>query len=269
MLTLPRRDDRPLEQNAIVEDIPPEVLEMIFSYLDDISLYAVSRTCRRWHQLVRKQQWQSRTRLRWPLHCPMYRVHDWYGAFSRLIESCFCLKCIYQMAEVVPENINQFPSREKRVGSELRSLMSDPPDGITAQPLDSSYYHWQATICGPVNSPYEGGLFYLYMKVPLYYPFNPPEIRFLTKIFHPNVSRHGDVGIDLTLQHNWSCGMTLSKVLISIQSLLTDPFTNVCMEPEVGSLYESNRKMFDAVAQRWAHMYAMCDFHFGTYLDRL
>ena len=55
------------------------------------------------------------------------------------------------------------------------------------------------------------------MKVPLYYPFYPPEVRFLTRILHPNVSRHGDVGIDLILQHNWSCGMTLSKVLISIQ----------------------------------------------------
>ena len=70
-------------------------------------------------------------------------------------------------------------------------------------------------ISGPAASPYEGGLFYIYMKVPLYYPFYPPEVRFLTRILHPNVSRHGDVGIDLILQHNWSCGMTLSKVLIS------------------------------------------------------
>ena len=89
--------------------------------------------------------------------------------------------------------------------------------GIRAQPLDSSYYHWQASITGPVGSPYEGGIFYLYLKVPFTYPFDPPEVRFLTRIFHPNISRHGDIGIDSIQQHNWVSGLTIPKVLISIQ----------------------------------------------------
>lgn len=55
---------------------------------------------------------------------------------------------------------------------------------------------------------------------------DPPIIRFLTKIIHPNVSRHGDVGIDI-IQHNWSLALTISKLLLSVQSLLTDPFTEV------------------------------------------
>lgn len=54
----------------------------------------------------------------------------------------------------------------------------------------------------------------------------PPVVRFLTKIIHPNVSRHGDVGIDI-IQHNWSLALTLPKLLLSVQSLLTDPFTEV------------------------------------------
>lgn len=58
------------------------------------------------------------------------------------------------------------------------------------------------------------------------YPMNPPVVRFLTKIIHPNVSRHGDVGIDI-IQHNWSLVLTISKLLLSVQSLLTDPFTEV------------------------------------------
>lgn len=58
------------------------------------------------------------------------------------------------------------------------------------------------------------------------YPLNPPVVRFLTKILHPNISRHGDVGIDC-IHHNWSLALTISKVLISIQSLLTDPYTKV------------------------------------------
>ena len=49
------------------------------------------------------------------------------------------------------------------------------------------------------------------------YPFRPPEVRFLTKIFHPNVNRHGDIGIDSIQTGNWVSGLTLAKVLISIQ----------------------------------------------------
>ena len=131
--------------------------------------------------------------------------------------------------------------------------------GIKAQPLDSSYYHWQASITGPAGSPYEGGVFYLYLKVPFNYPFDPPEVRFLTRILHPNVSRHGDIGIDSILQHNWVIGLTIPKVLISIQSLLTDPYTEVCMEPEIGDIYDKNRKMFESIARQWTWKFAMND----------
>lgn len=64
------------------------------------------------------------------------------------------------------------------------------------------------------------------------YPMIPPQVRFLTKIIHPNVSRHGDVGIDI-IQHNWSLALTISKILLSVQSLLTDPFTSVFMISKV------------------------------------
>ena len=53
--------------------------------------------------------------------------------------------------------------------------------------------------------------------------------------------------------------MIFFQVLISIQSLLTDPFTDVCMEPEIGNLYAHNRPMFDAVARQWTWKYAMWD----------
>ena len=191
------------------------------------------------------------------------------------------------MAEIIPEDINSLPLREKRLGHDLRGLIWDPPEGmfyvhemlskniwsmeiqynvrnlfligIKAQPLDSSYYHWQASITGPAGSPYEGGVFYLYLKVPFNYPFDPPEVRFLTRILHPNVSRHGDIGIDSILQHNWVIGLTIPKVLISIQSLLTDPYTEVCMEPEIGDIYDKNRKMFESIARQWTWKFAMND----------
>ena len=52
---------------------------------------------------------------------------------------------------------------------------------------------------------------------------------------------------------------THTQVLISIQSLLTDPYCEVCMEPEIGYLYKENRKAFDAVARSWTWRFAMLD----------
>jgi len=261
-LSLPRNEGDSLPDN-VVDLLPPEVLMGIFKFLDDISLFAVGHVCRRWHQLLASQttpeQWFVYTRRRWPLFSPMIYITDWFATYSALIESSFCLTCIYQMAEDIPDDLDSQPLRQKRLGHDLRGLLSDASEGIRAKPLDSSYYHWQASITGPVGSPYEGGIFFLYLKVPFSYPFNPPEVRFLTRIFHPNVSRHGDIGIDSIQQHNWVSGLTIPKVLISIQSLLTDPFTDVCMEPEIGNLYVHNRSMFDAVARQWTWKYAMWD----------
>lgn len=84
-------------------------------------------------------------------------------------------------------------------------------------------------------------------------------MRFITKIFHPNISRHGDVGLD-SIHHNWSLALTISKVLISIQSLLTDPYCHVCMEPTIGVMYNEDQIEFERIARLWTWKYAMHDF---------
>lgn len=50
----------------------------------------------------------------------------------------------------------------------MRNLRLDPPEGIQVQPLDKRGFHWQATITGPAGSPFEGGLFFLYLQVSLF-----------------------------------------------------------------------------------------------------
>ena len=83
----------------------------------------------------------------------------------------------------------------------------------------------------------------------------PPIVKFITRIFHPNVSYHGDVGID-ALRHNWSLALTIPKVLVSIQSLLTDPYCYVSMEPEIADFCEKDREEFDRIARDWTVKYA-------------
>ena len=92
----------------------------------------------------------------------------------------------------------------------------------------------------------------------------PPVVRFITKIYHPNISRHGDIGLDSIL-HNWSLALTISKVLISIQSLLTDPYCKVCMEPDIARVYLNNRSKFLQLARFYTWKYAMHDYLLPVY----
>ncbi|CAK9821484.1 Ubiquitin-conjugating enzyme E2 5A [Anthophora retusa] len=246
-----------------VERLPPEVLLVVFSYLDDVSLWSAANVCRRWCGLlsthITSQQWQQNVKLRWPLYKPIGCVKNWYKVYDLLASSAPCRTCLAQTClRSQSPRIQENSWRKNRLHSELKSLRIDPPEGIEATPLDQMCCHWQATITGPVGSPYEGGLFYLYLQVPCSYPLYPPIVRFLTKILHPNVSRHGDVGID-SIHHNWSLALTISKVLISVQSLLTDPYCQVCMEPELGEMYLNDRERFDEIARAWTWRYAMHD----------
>ena len=139
-------------------------------------------------------------------------------------------------------------------------LSKEQPYGISAKCLDTkSLSSWMASIVGPPGSEYEGGLFYLLIKVPSSYPMRPPNVQFLTRIYHPNISKHGEIGIDL-LHNNWSLALTISKLLISIQSLLTDPNGRICMEPEIGEMYNNNPEEFKRTSRLWTWKFAMHDY---------
>uniref|UniRef100_A0A6M2DXK6 E2 ubiquitin-conjugating enzyme n=1 Tax=Xenopsylla cheopis TaxID=163159 RepID=A0A6M2DXK6_XENCH len=246
----------------IIKNLPPEVLLVIFSYLDDLSLCSAASVCTYWNRLLQThismETWQKFTKVRWPLFGSS-RQKDWFKTYTALMDSCFCRMCLTQMSHKSTPIGEQSAWRQRRLKNELNAIRSDAPDGIDAVPLDAQCCHWQAVISGPEDSPYAGGMFFLYLQMPLTYPIDPPIVRFLTKIIHPNISRHGDVGID-AIEHNWSLALTISKVLLSIQSLLTDPYTEVCMEPLLGKMYQEDRQKFDQLARQWTWKYAMNDF---------
>lgn len=101
----------------------------------------------------------------------------------------------------------------KRIEKELEELARDPPSNCSAGPIGDDKFHWQATIIGPDDSPYSGGVFFLDIHFPANYPFQPPKILFTTRIYHCNVNANGAICLDI-LSDQWSPMLTISKVFI-------------------------------------------------------
>ncbi|KAG1364279.1 putative Ubiquitin-conjugating enzyme E2 28 [Cocos nucifera] len=123
-------------------------------------------------------------------------------------------------------------------------------------PVAEDMFHWQATIMGPADSPFAGGVFLVTIHFPPDYPFKPPKVSFRTKVFHPNINSNGSICLDI-LKEQWSPALTISKVLLSICSLLTDPNPDDPLVPEIAHMYKTDRAKYESTARSWTQKYAM------------
>ena len=146
-------------------------------------------------------------------------------------------------------------SSTKRIAKELENFNKDPPANCSAGPEGDDIFHWTATIMGPSESPFEGGVFYLNITFPSNYPFKPPKVTFATRIYHPNINSSGGICLDI-LKENWSPALTISKVLLSICSLLTDPNPDDPLVPDIATQFKNSRAAYDVTAREWTQCYA-------------
>lgn len=133
---------------------------------------------------------------------------------------------------------------ERRIQTELLEMKNSPPDNCSAGPIGDDLFHWRATILGPEGSPYEGGIFKLKIDFPADYPFKPPRVVFLTKIYHCNINSAGGICLDI-LKDQWSPALTIGKVLLSICSLMNDPNPDDPLVSDIANLLKNNKKEHD------------------------
>ena len=89
---------------------------------------------------------------------------------------------------------------------------------------------------GPDNTPYAGGVFKISIQISSFHPFRPPKIFFKTKIYHANINLNGVLCLDI-LKEKWNPILSISKVLLSIVSLLDDPNPIISCNPEISKLF--------------------------------
>lgn len=150
----------------------------------------------------------------------------------------------------------------KRLAKELEQLTKDNTDSMCAYPINDSLTEWNVYILGPNGTGYDGGLYHAVLKIPSDYPLKPPNLKFKTQIFHPNISTSGDVCIDI-LKTQWSPALGIHKILLSISSLLSDPNPDSPLNGTAGDLYKRHRDDFIRIANEMRDKHAM-----NTVIDR-
>ena len=122
---------------------------------------------------------------------------------------------------------------------------------------NNDLFNWKATIRGPKGTPYESRLFNLKIKFPKDYPFKPPSIIFVTKIFHPNICLNGEVCChDFSyLKDDWTPKINIYQLLDKIYDLLEHPiFSNHGCGPKIKNFEDFYKK-----AREWAEKYGEVD----------
>mmetsp|Transcript_128693 Transcript_128693/g.223159 ORF Transcript_128693/g.223159 Transcript_128693/m.223159 type:complete len:150 (-) Transcript_128693:206-655(-) len=143
----------------------------------------------------------------------------------------------------------------KRIEKETQKLAQEPPPGVEAMPDKDNYRYFHIRMLGPAGTPYEGGCYSLELFLPEGYPMEPPKVRFLTKIYHPNIDKLGRICLDV-LKDKWSPALQIRTVLLSIQALLSAPEPSDPLDTTVADHFTHNRREAEAVAKQWNDTYA-------------
>ncbi|KAI8888304.1 ubiquitin-conjugating enzyme [Backusella circina FSU 941] len=144
----------------------------------------------------------------------------------------------------------------KRVLNEIKDIKNDKSINLDAYPLSEELNHLICSIPGPKDSPYEKGTFLVDYQFSNEHPFKPPKVKFLTKIYHPNISSQTGAICLSTLRDEWSPSNWLRQVLLSIQTLLSCPEPDDPQDAQVAAHHKRSYSGFENIAREWTSKYA-------------
>mmetsp|Transcript_10476 Transcript_10476/g.21303 ORF Transcript_10476/g.21303 Transcript_10476/m.21303 type:complete len:203 (-) Transcript_10476:287-895(-) len=159
------------------------------------------------------------------------------------------------MASAGPSNENIAPAVIMSVAKELRKLSQEPLDGIKVVLNEDDVTDITAEIRGPESTPFESGAFRVKLVLPSDYPNTPPKGFFLTRIFHPNISKAGEICVN-TLKKDWKSDLGIGHVLQVVRCLLINPFPESALNEEAGKLFMEDFDEYSKKARMYTEVHA-------------
>ncbi|KAI4677039.1 hypothetical protein J4E81_010999 [Alternaria sp. BMP 2799] len=145
--------------------------------------------------------------------------------------------------------------RLSRIHNEIRNSGAKPHPHYDVFICESNMGLWKIVMQGPSDSTYSGGTFLLYLEMGDRYPMSPPEARFITPIYHPNINRHGRICHSI-LDRNWTLDTSTKDVIDTIYSLLLVPEFSDPINTVVTLNYHWDEVQFKEEAQRHIEKHA-------------
>ena len=147
----------------------------------------------------------------------------------------------------------------RRALKEYGSLASDPAEGWSVFVSEDNPLGWKAVLERGEPSaewleaegacPYANGTWLLTIDIPQDYPFKPPRLRFVTPIYHCNISVDGVICLSL-LQDAWSPALSIRKALDAVRALVLSPDGYNPLDAYKGALYKDDLPLYKAEATK-------------------
>ena len=146
----------------------------------------------------------------------------------------------------------------KRLAGDLKNLKKKPIEGIIAGPIDENdLTKWKGRVEGAKGTPFEGGYFHFKIDIPENYPFEPPEVKMITKVYHPNInSTSGKICVNILKKEVWAPTNSIQSVLLSLQGLLTKPNPDSPLVGEINKVYLEDIDKYNETVREWVKLYA-------------
>ena len=127
--------------------------------------------------------------------------------------------------------------------------------GVTVEIADDLFM-WKLLIDGPEGTPFVGGKFIVNVDFSDNYPFKPPKIKFVTKIYHPNVKTDtGEICMQ-AIESKWVPTLNATFIVQAILTLLRTPTAENALEVDIATKDQNTYNQWQAQAVEWTAQYA-------------